>query len=54
MPDISMCSDIKCPSHHKCYRFMAIPSEHWQAYGGYSCPEGAEKCDSFVPIEEAR
>lgn len=31
MPDITMCSNNKCPIRDKCYRYLAKPSER-QAY----------------------
>lgn len=32
MPDITMCPDVKCPSRHICYRYMAKANPLWQSY----------------------
>jgi hypothetical protein len=48
MPDISMCQNEDCPSKLKCYRFMARPNAHWQAYSVFVVPKRKVKCDSFI------
>jgi len=35
MPDISMCTDNRCPRSEFCYRFKAVP-DHWQSYSDFS------------------
>lgn len=32
MPDITMCKETNCPEKQDCYRYTAIPNEHWQSY----------------------
>lgn len=51
MPDISMCDCHTCPSKNKCYRYMAIPNFHWQAYSNYEPKKGEKKCDDFIIIQ---
>lgn len=52
MPDISMCPGHNCPKKEECYRFIAIPSEYWQAYF-VSPPFCDEKeCEFLLPVEE--
>lgn len=50
MPDITMCKDKRCPQRKKCYRFMAKPSEYWQAYFTGS-PRQGKDCLYFDLIE---
>jgi hypothetical protein len=35
MPDISMCTNSNCEDREECYRYRAVPSEHWQSFGTY-------------------
>ena len=35
MPDITMCTNEKCPLNKTCYRFTAIPSEYIQSYAEF-------------------
>lgn len=51
MPDISMCLNENCKLKHKCYRYCAIPSEHWQAYFTGNFIDG--KCEYFWKIENS-
>lgn len=53
MPDISMCNNRLCPSRIRCYRFMAIPSQHGQTYSYFVVNDFEGKCEYFWPIEEA-
>lgn len=46
-----MCSDAKCPSRMKCYRFVATPSPFMQAYGSFGREVGTDKCDHFWPTD---
>lgn len=48
MPDISKCSNTKCPSREKCYRYRVKPSE-MQSYADFK-PDG-EKCSRFISID---
>jgi hypothetical protein len=50
MPDIAMCSNTQCPSHLKCYRFMANPSVH-QSYMAFKPEPGKKKCDDFMQLK---
>ena len=45
MPDISLCSNTKCPLKYRCGRYLAVPDKHWQSYSGYECI--AMQCDGF-------
>lgn len=49
MPDISMCAK-GCPRCLECYRFMAIPTPNWQAYGDFD-PKELSSCDYFWEIK---
>ena len=45
-PDISMCSNQKCPSRKKCHRFTALP-DGWQSYSAFAPEKGKKKCKYF-------
>lgn len=47
MPDITMCDNKKCPSHARCYRFMARPDRYQQSYGAFD-PGDGKQCDYFL------
>ena len=47
MADISMCSDKKCPSRKKCYRFTAKANPYRQAYFTDTGRKGKVKCEEF-------
>lgn len=49
MPDISMCSDNKCPSRGDCHRYCAMPSEYRQAYADFERNPTEARCQGFVP-----
>jgi len=51
MPDISMCTNLSCPSKETCYRFKAIPNEFWQSYFTFVLAEEETKCNSYIKIE---
>ena len=52
MPDIAMCTNLKCDLSSKCYRFMAKP-EMLQSYLIISKDVKTEKdCDHFWRMEE--
>jgi hypothetical protein len=53
MPDITLCNDDKCHLKNKCYRFMAIPSNHRQSYFSQT-PRIDYECDYFCPIESGQ
>lgn len=55
MPDISMCSNHKCPLKDMCYRYRAIPSDY-QYYQSYEFVIVDDKieCDGFWPIEDRK
>ena len=48
MSDITMCANICCPSHLKCYRFTATPSDRMQSYMAFTVPNGKKKCEKFM------
>lgn len=50
--DRAMCVDGNCPSRNACLRFMATPAQHQVAAEMGRTP-GAERCQSFTPLEEA-
>ena len=49
MPDISMCSNVLCPSKEYCYRYTAIANPRRQSYMEFAPEEGEDKCDHFYP-----
>jgi hypothetical protein len=49
MPDISMCSNVFCPSKKHCYRFTAKPSKFCQSYADFSLEEDEISCSYFIP-----
>jgi hypothetical protein len=51
MPDISMCTDSKCPARVACYRYRAKPVEY-QTYTDFVRVGINPCCDSFLPIWE--
>ena len=53
MVDISMCRNDKCNKRNKCYRYMAIPSDKWQAYSEYTVRLSGEPADRdcFIQVE---
>ena len=51
MPDISMCSNDKCPLREECYRFKATPSEY-QSYANLEYNENDQTCEWFWEIEK--
>ena len=56
MPDITMCTNGKCPLSGKCFRFRAMPSEFMQAYSCFQ-PSGYEMdadCDWFMEIGDRK
>ncbi len=57
MPDISMCSDDRCPSRSQCYRHKdsgTKPSEWRQSYMDFQRPAEAEKCGEFWPARQKK
>jgi len=51
MPDISMCGNKNCPSFFSCYRAMATPNPHRQAYSGFMFDPETGKCEQFIEVE---
>src|SRR5690242_6529136 len=49
MPDITMCSNEKCPQKRKCYRYMAEPSAI-QSYTDFNEVD----CKYFWPLKISR
>jgi hypothetical protein len=54
MADITMCRGDDCPSKERCYRFMAIPNSHWQAFFSETpvMLPGKDRCGHFWPVKE--
>ena len=48
MPDISMCTNVHCPSKEYCFRFTAKPSTY-QSYANFSCEDDEVNCSYFYP-----
>jgi hypothetical protein len=51
MPDISMCENKQCPKKKTCYRYTAIPEEHWQSYSTFTFNAEEGKCEYYWPID---
>lgn len=47
MPDITMCSGLKCPLKEKCYRYTAKPKLLYQSYFGDAPINKNGECDYF-------
>jgi len=55
MSDITMCLDKECPSRLTCHRFTATAdSDGWQSYGRFKRAPDADKCDSFLTVENEK
>ena len=54
MPDISMCQNEDCPVRYGCYRYTALPDEHWQSYAQFELKKdtitGEYTCDDFIAV----
>ena len=50
MPDISLCSNVKCPLKYRCGRYLGVPSSNWQTYSGFQ--PIANKCDGFWDVQD--
>jgi hypothetical protein len=44
MPDITMCVSKDCHLASMCYRYLAIPSTHWQSYCDFNIHKDYENC----------
>lgn len=51
MADITMCQDNKCENKTRCYRFTAVPNQHWQPYYMMS-PRTYKGCTEFWDNKE--
>ena len=49
MLDISLCTNVLCPSKECCYRFTAKPNEFRQTYINFSLEEDEINCSYFYP-----
>lgn len=49
-PDIAMCSNDRCPSSERCYRFKAKPDEYSQSYMDFHPVQDEEMCSDFYPV----
>lgn len=50
MPDISLCSNTKCPLRYRCGRYLCKPDAHWQSYSGFQ--PIANQCDGFWDVQD--
>ena len=50
MPDIEMCTNVRCPIRENCYRFTAEPSEIVQRYSHFKPTKTGKHtaCDYFI------
>ena len=49
-----MCNGALCDKKHLCYRYNAIPTEHWQSYfveAPWVDHHGKQVCDKFWEIK---
>jgi len=49
MPDITMCTNKKCPSNDSCYRSTAEPNEHRQAFADFKPQKNHLYCAYYWP-----
>lgn len=52
MPDISMCTNIKCPLKEDCYRFNAPVNPYRQSYANFNFEKdskGKTTCQDQIP-----
>jgi hypothetical protein len=54
MPDITMCQNRKCPARSICYRFRAVPDEHWQSFATFEPDHFSGGCEMYIPIFDQR
>lgn len=47
MPDLTLCYQDACPVAAECYRYRAVPDEHWQSWIVFQ----SFGCTEFIPIE---
>ena len=56
MPDITMCKNSRCTLNTSCYRYLAKPDIHYQAYFVDLEPivneDGDATCDHYYPCEK--
>ena len=53
MPDISKCSNHKCPLAKKCFRHECEPNDFWQAYTSFTPLQddnGKVTCEYFIEL----
>lgn len=51
MPDIQLCQQRTCPKRHQCYRYLALPSPHWQSYMEFT---PGRQCTAFLSTRDRR
>jgi len=52
MPDITMCVNKDCAFRFSCYRFVAVPNEHYQSYAYFDVePDGC--CSYFIQKDKS-
>ena len=44
-----MCDNDKCELRNECYRFRAVPDNHWQSWSHYAPDHNGERAD-MVPL----
>jgi hypothetical protein len=57
MPDITMCDNLQCPLRASCYRYLAKPSEFWQAWCNFTpdkASDGGVVCAHYWKVEPGR
>jgi hypothetical protein len=50
MADITMCAGDGCPKKGLCYRYLAVPDEHWQSFFTEVPTYTKDGCEYFIPI----
>ena len=48
MPDFTMCVNDECPSKSSCYRFVATPGPHSQAWERFGFNPNTGKCNRYT------
>lgn len=59
MADITMCTDWGCPHQDNCWRLLAPPNKHAQAYGnfkfdydGFNNGASEDGCGYYIAMDE--
>ena len=54
MSDITKCNNETCTNKLRCYRYTAIPNEHYQAYATFEQEEESGRCEYYWPNKSPR